>query len=183
MGRGSESSGLDPRRSFCSQILKGSMRQSIFTLTLMLLLVSLCAPEVAASDWRWAEPKLKVKKVKPVCKYRICKKLAKIQTKANHKARVKYYHAKKLNEWKTWTRIPIPRCTWYGESGTGPAYAKHRYTMPQFDGSAYGKFQFERPTYISSGKYDDWSPLDQEIAARIEYWKHGIFPWTNCTGG
>lgn len=138
----------------------------------------------AHADWRWKTPHIKTKKVKPVCNSRLCYILARTRTKANHRARIKHFNEIKLAEWRMWTKIPIPDCTWYGESGTGPEYARYRYTMPNSTGSgAYGKFQFMPSTYFSSGKYDDWSPLDQEIAARQEYWKHGVSPWSNCTGG
>lgn len=149
----------------------------------VLLLILILPTAVASADWRWAPPKFKAHKVKPVCGLYICKKLAKIQTRANYKAHVRYYDARKRSEWHTWTSIPVPSCTWYGESGTGPKYSRARYTMPNSQNSgAYGKFQFMPGTYKASGIYDDWSPLDQEIAARIEVWKHGISPWQNCTG-
>lgn len=149
---------------------------------LTMMLVVLPVSSATSADWRWAEPKLKLKRVKPVCETYQCHVSAKVQAKYLYKARVKYYHAKKLAEWKAWTRIPIPDCTWYGESGHGPKYAKVRYTMPNSMGSgAFGKYQMMPGTYSANAKYGDRSPLDQEIAARREYWKHGIFPWTNCT--
>lgn len=151
---------------------------------LVFLMLAVLPISAASADWRWAEPKLKVKRVKPVCQSSFCKTLARIQTLANHRARIKHYNTRKRHEWRMWTRLYIPDCTWYGESGTGAKYARYRYTLPNSTGSgAYGKFQFEPTTYFSVGKYDDWSPLDQEIAARREYWQHGIFPWTNCMGG
>lgn len=150
---------------------------------LVFMMFAVFAPvQSASADWRWAEPKFKIKRVKPVCHFHLCRVLAKIQARANHRARVRYYHARKRNEWRFWTHLYIPRCTWYGESGYGPQYARYRYTLPNSTGSgALGKYQFMPKTYYSSGKYDDWSPLDQEIAARVEYWKHGVFPWQNCT--
>lgn len=141
------------------------------------------APTPAVADWRWAKPKFKVKKVKPVCPNYQCRKAARIQAREIHRARIKYYHARKRAEWKSWTRLHIPKCTWYGESGTGPEFARHRYTMPNSAGSgALGKYQFMPGTYASVAKYHDWSPLDQEIAAHREYWRHGTSPWTNCHG-
>lgn len=151
-------------------------------LVLILLCFTILPTATASADWRWAPPKFKQHKVKPVCDSYSCHHAAKVHTRANYKVHVKYYNARKLNEWKMWISLPIPDCTWNGESGTGPEYAKIRYTMPNADGSgAYGKFQFMPKTYVASGKYDDWSPLDQEIAVRHEYWKHGVTPWTNCT--
>lgn len=149
----------------------------------LVLLIFLHLPTASASaDWRWVTPKLKVKKVKPVCAYEVCKKAAKIITKANHKLRVMAYNHRKLNEWRMWTGLPIPDCTWYGESGTGPEYAKARYVMPNATGSgALGKYQLMPSTYSANAKYGDWSPLDQEIAARREYWRHGVSPWQRCT--
>lgn len=150
----------------------------------IVLMLPLSIPTASANaDWRWKTPHVKTKKVKPVCNFRLCRILARKQAKAIRRARIKHFNALKLAEWHTWTEIPIPDCTWNGESGTGPEYARSRYTMPNSTGSgAYGKFQFMPDTYFASGKYDDWSPLDQEIAARQEYWKHGISPWANCTG-
>jgi hypothetical protein len=76
----------------------------------VVLLLFLILPISAASaDWRWKTPKLKVKRVTPVCDLRICHIVAKIQTKENHKAKVKHYNTLKLNEWKMWTSIPDTR--------------------------------------------------------------------------
>lgn len=151
---------------------------------LVILLMFLILPTVSASaDWRWASPKFKVKRIKSVCSMHICRVVARIRTREIHLARIKHYNSLKLSEWKMWISLPIPDCTWYGESGTGPQYAKARYTMPNSTGSgAYGKYQLMPSTYSSVAKYGDWSPLDQEIAARREFWRHGIFPWVSCTG-
>jgi len=98
-----------------------------------------------------------------------------------HKLRIQRYNHKRLQEWTHWTRLFIPSCTWYGESGTGPEYAPYRYTMANSGGSgAYGKFQMMSGTYHNRAKYHDWSALDQEIAARREYWANGTSPWSNC---
>lgn len=149
---------------------------------IFMMLVVFAPVSSASADWRWAEPKFKLERVKPVCKFKFCKTLARAQAKANLKVRVKAYNKKKLKEWRKWTRLYIPACTWYGESGEGPEYARYRYTTPNSEGSdAFGKFQFMPGTYFANAKYGDWSPLDQEIAARREFWKHGIQPWTNCT--
>jgi hypothetical protein len=150
-------------------------------LLLIAVMLALFIPASAQADWRWETPKFKMKKIKPACSARACRVLARKQAKAVRRARIKYFNARRRAEWRTWTRLYIPRCTWYGESGTGPKYAKYRYTMPNSSGSgAFGKFQFMPGTYFSVGKYKDWSPLDQEIAARKEYWRHGTEPWTNC---
>lgn len=150
-------------------------------LILIAVLLVLFLPTSAHADWRWKTPHFKLRKIKPACGTHLCHRLARLQARANRSARVAYFNARRHAEWRTWTKLPIPTCTWYGESGRGPKYAKYRYTMPNSGGSgAYGKFQFMPRTYVASGKYDDWSPLDQEIAARREYWKHGTTPWTNC---
>jgi hypothetical protein len=98
-----------------------------------------------------------------------------------YRVKVRLYHKHRLKEWNLWTSRYIPRCTWYGESGFGPQYARYRYTLPNSQGSgAYGKFQFKPNTYFSRAKYGDWSPLDQEIAARREYYANNTYPWANC---
>ncbi len=151
----------------------------LFAIVISLIFIN-PSTEVKA-DWRWSKPSFKIKKFKPVCNSNECRKAARIRTRENHKARVKYYNAKKLAEWKSWIRLSIPDCTWYGESGQGPEYARVRYTMPNSQGSgAFGKFQFMPGTYHNVAKYHDWSPLDQEIAARREFWARGEAPWENC---
>lgn len=135
----------------------------------------------AHADWRWAPPTMKERKVTYKCATMKCLKVTYRREKKIHQKKVALHDKRRLKEWKHWTSLDIPMCTWYGESGRGPKYARSRYTMPNSSGSgAYGKFQFMPGTYFSVGKYDDWSPLDQEIAARREYWRHGTAPWTNC---
>lgn len=164
--------------------MKRSIVLVLILFGVLLTLIAIQHASPASADWRWAEPKLKPKRVKPVCNQRICRTLAKIETRARLKARIQLYNRRKQAEWNTWTRLYIPDCTWFGESGEGPEYAPSRYTTPNQGGSgAYGKFQMMPGTYRANAKYGDWSPLDQEIAARREYWQHGIQPWTNCTGG
>lgn len=137
----------------------------------------------ADADWRWADPKLKSKPVAAWCESYQCIKTAHKQSKLRYKRRVQRYHDRKQIEWMHWTAMYIPDCTWYGESGTGAEYARYRYILPNSTGSgAYGKFQFMPGTYHANAKYHDWSALDQEIAARREYWKHDIYPWQGCTG-
>lgn len=148
---------------------------------LLLLFVPLWAPSVSKADWRWAKPNLKHQTVKYHCATLKCIRHTYVKEKHRFKKRVKRYNQRRLREWRRWTRLYIPACTWYGESGTGPQYARYRYTLPNSTGSgAYGKFQMMPGTYHSRAKYHDWSPLDQEIAARREYWAHGTSPWANC---
>lgn len=149
-------------------------------IAIMLFTLGLTATQ-ASADWRWKDPHYHMGTIKPWCDTQQCLHVAKVRARKHLKIRIRHYHQRKLKEWKRWTARYIPDCTWFGESGRGPKYAKYRYTLPNEGGSgAYGKFQFKPGTYFSSGKYDDWSPLDQEIAARREFWKHGTGPWTNC---
>jgi hypothetical protein len=84
-------------------------------------------------------------------------------------------------EWRYWSRLYIPSCTWQGESGLGPQFADWRYTVPNKGGSgAYGKYQMMPGTYHAYAKYGDWSPLDQEIAGHRLYWDQGTSPWQAC---
>lgn len=153
------------------------------TLLVLLMLFTFAPAQAAHSDWRWKTPKMKVKRVKPVCDSYQCHVVAKIRTRENLRAKIAHFNRLKLAEWHMWTKLYIPDCTWYGESGFGPKYSRKRYTMPNSSNSgAYGKFQFMPGTYRANAKYGDWSPLDQEIAVRREYWKHGIYPWQRCTG-
>lgn len=157
----------------------------VFLLTALFIIVCVLLVQTssASADWRWASPHFKTKRVKPVCDSYQCFAAARVQTKRNRKARIKHYNLRKRNEWRMWTSLYIPDCTWYGESGYGPKYARVRYTMPNsMNSGALGKYQFMPGTYSANAKYGDWSPLDQEIAARREYWKHGVQPWSNCTG-
>lgn len=152
------------------------MRLAVAVLCMCAMLVS-----PVSADWRWADPA--VKKVKPnvLCHTIKCKKKAKHIAKLKFKLRVARYSYAKEREWTRWTNRFVPDCIWYGESGVGPEYARYRYTMPNSTGSgAWGKFQFMSGTYHTRAKYHDWSPLDQEIAARREYWAHGTAPWANC---
>lgn len=150
-----------------------------FVLVLLIFLTMLVAP--AQADWRWTDPSFKLVKIGVVCDTVQCAKAAYLRARVQRRVKITKYHARKKAEWRHWTRLYIPNCTWYGESGVGPKYARYRYTMPNSQGSgAHGKFQFKPPTYHDNAKYHDWSPLDQEIAARREYWKHGTSPWTNC---
>lgn len=135
----------------------------------------------ANADWRWAKPHFKTKKVAVFCDTSQCVKHAHIRARSQRRAKVARYNHRKRQEWNHWTSLYIPDCIWYGESGVGPEYARYRYTLPNSGGSgAYGKFQFMSGTYFNNAKYGDWSPLDQEIAARREYWRHGSTPWSNC---
>lgn len=156
------------------------MKRLLFVLLLFTVLGSSTA---SAADWRWASPHFKPRKVTYNCKVYTYKCLRQTYLKERHrlKRKIARHDKNRLREWKHWTSLYIPACTWYGESGYGPEYARYRYTMPNSMGSgAYGKFQFMSGTYKDNAKYFDWSALDQEIAARREYWKHGISPWSNC---
>jgi hypothetical protein len=150
--------------------------------TLLLLLFTFAFVESAQADWRWAKPPFKQPKAKTSsCKTTACKTKSKKVAVLKYKLKVAEYHLMKQREWDRWAKKYIPTCTWYGESGPGPEFAPHRYTMPNSTGSgAFGKFQFMPPTYFSFGRYDDWSPLDQEIAARQLFWAQGTSPWEAC---
>ena len=143
---------------------------------------ALLVTPASAADWRWAAPD--IKKVKPHifdCKTKVCKKKAKRIARLKTRLKIAKYHYKKEREWVRWTSRYIPPCTWYGESGTGPEYAPVRYvTLNQAGSGAFGKFQFMPGTYHSVAKYHDWTPLDQEIAARRLYWRQGTTPWSAC---
>ena len=67
------------------------------------------------------------------------------------------------------------------ESGVGPQFASFRYFVWNTSGSgARGKYQMMPGTYASRAKYGDWSPLDQEIAGRREFFANGTGPWEAC---
>lgn len=165
-----------PRFLFCSPRKRHMRLKALTILAFIFLPLS-----TASADWRWAKPKFKPTYVAVMCDTPKCITVGKQFAKERYKKKVRAYNKRKLREWRRVTSQYIPRCTWYGESGHGPEYARHRYTMPNAGGSgAYGKFQFMSSTYFSVAKYGDWSPLDQEIAARREYGRHGTSPWTNC---
>lgn len=148
---------------------------------LILLLTALIFVSSAAADWRWAEPKLKLQTATYSCASLKCIKDTYLKEKRRFTKRVARYDKYRLREWKYWTKLYIPQCTWYGESGRGPEYSPIRYTIWNSGGSgARGKFQFMSGTYHNRAKYHDWSPLDQEIAARREFWANGTQPWANC---
>lgn len=150
-------------------------------LGLLLLLFTLLGASPASADWRWTKPHLQKQTVTYSCGTMQCIKETYTKEKRRYTHRVARYNKRRLQEWQHWTHLYIPICTWYGESGYGPKYSPVRYTMPNSTGSgAWGKFQFMSPTYHSNAKYHDWSALDQEIAARREYWQHGTSPWENC---
>lgn len=148
----------------------------------LLLFTLLLGASTASADWRWADPNIKKPKAHILsCKTSVCKKRAKRVAKLKLKLKIAKYHYQKEREWHLWTKRYIPPCTWYGESGPGPPYARYRYTLPNSRGSeAFGKFQMMPGTYHSRAKYHDWSPLDQEIASRREFWANGTLPWEAC---
>lgn len=152
-----------------------------FVVALMWSVITIALTENARADWRWADPVLKKQRIVFHCNTLPCIRTAYKKARKRHLRRVHSYHKRRLREWNHWTGLYIPNCTWYGESGYGPAYARYRYTMPNSTGSgAYGKFQMMPGTYHNRAKYHDWSPLDQEIAARREFWANGTSPWANC---
>lgn len=146
------------------------------------LLIFLLVPTAGASaEWRWPPPKIHQQHITYSCSNLRCLDATYHKERRHLVKMIRRYNERRLREWQHWTSLYIPQCTWYGESGYGPQYAPYRYTMPNTNGSgALGKFQMMPSTYSSDAKYGDWSPLDQEIAARVEYWKHGTSPWSNC---
>lgn len=150
-------------------------------LGLVVLMLPLLGASPASADWRWAKPHLAKQRVTYSCDSLKCIRKTYLTEKRRFQHRMALYDKRRLQEWKHWTHLYVPACTWYGESGYGPEYSPVRYTMPNSTGSgAYGKYQFMRSTYHDVAKYHDWSPLDQEIAGRREYWKNGTSPWANC---
>lgn len=148
----------------------------LLTLSFALLLSS-----PASADWRWAKPTLKKQTVRYSCNTMKCIRQSYLREKKRYERRVARYDKRRLKEWKHWTSLYIPQCTWYGESGTGPQFARYRYTLPNSQGSgAFGKYQFMPGTYHNFAKYHDWSPLDQEIAGHRTYHAQGTGPWSAC---
>lgn len=152
------------------------VKRLIFILTLFVL----CNTTTAHADWRWAKPKDKKQYVMLMCDSMQCAKVAQHKARVHYEKKIRRYNRRKLAEWQRVTSAYIPVCTWNGESGSGPQYARYRYRVTNTSSGAYGKFQFMPSTYFSVGRYKDWSPLDQEIAARREYRSHGTSPWANC---
>jgi hypothetical protein len=145
----------------------------------LLIFLTMAAP--ASADWRWSGPKMRAHKVTYKCDSLKCLRHTYLREKKKLKRRIARFNKRRLQEWKHWSRLFIPICTWYGESGTGPQFASYRYTMPNSTGSgAFGKYQMMSGTYHNRAKYHDWSPLDQEIAGHKEYYANGTSPWSNC---
>lgn len=135
----------------------------------------------AQADWRWSKPTFETHRITYKCSTMACLKYTYLKERQRLTRKIERYDKRRLREWRHWASLYIPTCTWYGESGFGPRYARYRYTMPNSTGSgAYGKYQMMWATYHSQAKYHDWSPLDQEIAAHREFWAHGVYPWANC---
>lgn len=135
----------------------------------------------ASADWRWAPPVLKKQTVAYHCNTFKCIRKTYLSQRHRLKHRIAKYNARRLAEWKRWISTPIADCTWYGESGSGPQFARYRYTTPNSAGSgAYGKYQMMPGTYSAYAKYGDWSPLDQEIAGHKLYQAQGTSPWSAC---
>lgn len=135
----------------------------------------------ASANWRWAEPKLKPHRITYSCGDMKCLKKTYYHQRRLLKKRINIYNKHRLAEWKHWIAVPIADCTWRGESGEGPQFARFRYTIPNSQGSgAYGKYQMMPGTYSTYAKYGDWSPLDQEIAGHRLYADSGTGPWESC---
>lgn len=150
-------------------------------LAFLAVLFALLGAQPASADWRWAHPHLRKQTVTYHCDSMKCLRQTYIKAKHRYQKRVARYDKRRLQEWKHWTRLYIPQCTWYGESGTSAQFARIRYTIPNAQGSgAYGKYQFMSGTYHTYAKYHDWTPLDQEIAGHRAYWDQGTEPWANC---
>jgi hypothetical protein len=150
-----------------------------FIMTLLIFSTQLISP--AQADWRWGPPNIKAHKVTYKCNSMTCLRQTYLKERKKLKRKIVRHNRRRLQEWKHWSRLFIPTCTWYGESGTGPQFATYRYTLPNSTGSgAFGKYQMMSGTYHNRAKYHDWSPLDQEIAGHKEYYANGTSPWTNC---
>lgn len=132
--------------------------------------MALCfATKAEAGD----EPNYRPNECSPKCVDRVKKRELR---KAHQRKR-----ARLRREWRHWTGQYIPRCTWHGESGPGPEFARWRYRVMNTSGSgARGKYQMMPGTYAAFAKYGDWSRLDQEIAAHRLYWAQGTSPWSAC---
>src|SRR3954451_15968217 len=104
-----------------------SKGEDMKSLGILLLWFALLGPSVAAADWRWADPKLIKQTVKYKCNTLKCIRHTYVKEKRRLKHRIARYHKRRLHEWTHWTNLYIPACTWYGESGTGPEYARSRY--------------------------------------------------------
>jgi hypothetical protein len=103
-------------------------------LSLMVLSIALLmGASPAAADWRWAPPRPKKHKVTYSCDTMKCIRQTYHKEKRRYKHRIARHNKRRLHEWKHWTHLYIPACTWYGESGYGPKYARYRYTMPNSD--------------------------------------------------
>lgn len=155
------------------------MRRLVIAITLFLTM-GLMAPS-AHADWRWKAPNWHRGELKPWCSSKKCLYEEKVRKNRKLRHRLYRFNKKRLKEWKYWTSRWIPTCTWFGESGQGPQFARYRYYVPNSGGSgAFGKYQMMPGTYSSRAKYGDWSPLDQEIAGHLEFYAHGTGPWANC---
>lgn len=151
---------------------------------ILALLATLVFATPASADWRFnidMPAKVKKSQFDHKCDTSKCHKAAAKRAKMLYWHRFQQKKARKIAQWEKWTAVYIPSCTWYGESGPGPEFRRSRYTTPNASGSdAYGKFQFMPGTYHTYAKYHDWSPLDQELAARKLYWAQGTSPWMAC---
>src|SRR3954463_11920570 len=102
---------------------------------LVLVLVFFGPIQNAAGDWRWPAPKLKPQTIHYKCDSLKCIKKAFTKERQRFKKRVARYDKRRLAEWNRWTKLYIPQCTWYGESGTSAQFSPIRYTIPNSQGS------------------------------------------------
>lgn len=119
----------------------------------------------------------KIHKHYPMCQTWECAR--RVRIRRQHRAHLRYER-----EWSYWSGLYIPSCTWANESSGGyygEQFARWRYSVMNSIGSgARGKYQMMPGTYVAYGKYDDWSMLDQEIAAHLLYQAQGTAPWSGC---
>lgn len=92
-------------------------------------------------------------------------------------------------EMARYKRAPMPRCTWYGESGAGLGeWAPARYRARNPSSTAGGKFQildttwraFGGPDYSGSHDAAQARPVLQERIARRVLKGQGLGAWVLC---
>lgn len=106
-----------------------------------------------------------------------------------HRIRV---HKKHHRQWHWIKTHPMPRCTWWGESGVGrPEYSMLRYREWNRAGSsAGGKYQILNSTWYSNGgstfghrfyrPAQHATPYEQEHVARRVLRHGGLSQWALC---
>ena len=92
-------------------------------------------------------------------------------------------------EMKRYKRSPMPRCTWYGESGAGNGeWSRVRYRARNSSSTAAGKFQmldttfhgYGGPSYPGSHDAAQARPVVQERIARRVLRGQGLGAWVLC---